>query len=360
MRTYNRILFSTALCLLVAVFAVNTFMDTFWYLGTTNLLCTRKFIFDERAQKTNLLLNMAPRYDALLLGSSRVSYMPPALFRKCTLFNYALGSVYPDEYEAYVSAARLRHPVRTVYIGLDFYGTSSYKMFPPDHLPADYVAGATKPLRKLGALLSGDGLKYAFKTARLSVSELGDGYYDRDYVKHLAPFSRDQQAAVVLAQLRLYHEKGYGTRYVWNKGLAGLLHGLRAKHPDIRFVIFTTPISAPMFSLLVRDGRLPDYERWLRLLVAEFGAVYDFMGLNSVTKDLCNYSDAHHFLALVGEHIANRLGGTAEGVPPDFGSLVTARNMEGHLAQMRRQAQEADPDPLGTFGRRVDGTPAAR
>lgn len=350
MRRYNCTFFLVAMLLLGMVLGVNSLVDTYWYFGTTNLLSTCKFNFDERVQKTNLLLNMPPRYDALLLGSSRVSFMPPALFRGSTLFNYSLGSMYPDEYEECVAAARLRHPVRTIYIGMDFYGTATHKMFPADNPVRKNVEGAQNPLRKLGALLSWDGLLYAFRTARMSLGGgISSDYYDKDYVKHMAPYSREQQPDVILAQLRLYHEKAYGPGYQWNGALPELYRRLRQQNPDVEFVVFTTPISAPMFSLLVRDGRLHDYERWLRLIVENFGSVQDFMGLNSVTENLDNYADAHHYLPPVGEYIVDRLEGRNTQAPADFGVRVTSRNLDEHLAQIRLLTQRTDPDPFGTW-----------
>ena len=73
--------------------------------------------------------------------------------------------------------------------------------------------------------------------------------------------------------------------------------------------LFTTPTPSQMFALLVREGRLPRYERWLGDLVAVFGGVWDFMGLNSVTTDLSHYRDAQHFHPRIGTLIVDRLMG---------------------------------------------------
>ena len=44
-------------------------------------------------------------------------------------------------------------------------------------------------------------------------------------------------------------------------------------------------------------------EEW----AAEFGEVWDFMGVNSVTSDLLHYRDAQHFDPEIGRLIADRL-----------------------------------------------------
>ena len=46
---------------------------------------------------------------------------------------------------------------------------------------------------------------------------------------------------------------------------------------------------------MIQSGRWEDYKRWLHDAVDVFGEVHHFMYLNSVTKNLDNYMDGHHF-----------------------------------------------------------------
>ncbi|HOP41492.1 MAG TPA: hypothetical protein PLI53_10670, partial [Geobacteraceae bacterium] len=109
-----------------------------------------------------------------------------------------------------------------------------------------------------------------------------------------------------------------------------------------RFVVFTTPVSKPLFCLMVRLNRLPDYERWLRDLVDVFGEVYNFMDLNSVTRDyLRNFSDCDHLFPEAGTLLAHRvLGIPDQSLPPDFGKLVARRNIEETIAAVRSQCTD--------------------
>lgn len=321
------------------------------------MLNTRRFVPDDRTQKTNYILNTDKSFDTLLVGSSRVWFIDQRLFENSSTFNYALGAMYPDEYDGFISAAAERHPLRKVYIGLDFFGTSKNKMFLPLKKQSDYMADATKRMRMLGMLLSRDGAFQAVQTIRFSLFDaaVSGEYADHDFIGHRREIIQKNRYQTVLNQLLLFGEKGYGAGYEWNEGLDALFRNLRERHPELVFVVFTTPISAPMFSLLVRDGRLPEYERWLGLLVQNFDTVYDFMGLNSITTDLGNYVDAHHLKDARGRIIVDRLEGRDALVPSDFGVRVTRENLEGHLADIRSQVGKLDPDPVETFRAKANG-----
>jgi len=338
MYNYNKILLSTVFALLIPVLAVSIFLDTFWYFGTTNFFSTRKCLFDERVQKTNLLLNTNTQYDTLLLGSSRVTVMASRHFRNGDAFNYSISSATPYEYEECIAIALLRHPVRTVYIGLDFFGPTGHHPTPVHKS----VPAAIEPMRKLGTLLSTDGLKYAYRTVRMSLGLSAKEYYDYEYVRHWPPYNSHKKEAMRNQFLTAW--KNLGPNYQWNPPLSEISKDLHNKFKQIKFVVFTTPVSSFMFDEMMRD-RLPAYENWIRLIVQEFGAVYDFMGHNSLTNDLNNYVDEQHYLPPVGEAIVHRLEGRTGFAPDDFGVLVTPDNLEEHLNVMRQQAKEAAQRP---------------
>ena len=158
----------------------------------------------------------------------------------------------------------------------------------------------------------------------------------------------------LLGDLQDYRDRVYSRPY--NPRLPEYWRRLRAAAPDSRFVVFTTPISEPMFALAMADGRYDDYARWLTELVEAFGAVWDFMGVNSVTTDLARYRDAQHFDEHVGRLITDRLMGRP--LPPkheDFGRLVTSSNLDEHLASVRALLPGLDPDPVASITARLAG-----
>ncbi len=124
--------------------------------------------------------------------------------------------------------------------------------------------------------------------------------------------------------------------YEYNPDYKKVLLQLKEKYPDTQFIIFTTPISTPLFQALVEEGRLADYEQWLTDVIDVFGGVYNFMYPNTVTNDITNYFDGHHFYPEVGTMIAHRIDGTLTGVPEDFGQYVTKENLEDHLRNVEQ------------------------
>jgi hypothetical protein len=158
----------------------------------------------------------------------------------------------------------------------------------------------------------------------------------------------------LLRTLEQYRTQVYGPSFAYDAELPQVWRALRAAFPTTRFLVFTTPESAPLFSLMVKLGHLPDYERWLADLASAFGEVWDFTGINSVTTDQTNYLDAHHFTPQVGRLIVDRL--LDRPVPPahaDFGRLVTAADVPAHLAAIRARLPRLDPDPIRTARERA-------
>ena len=315
-------------------------------------LTKNKYAFDERLQKTNLILNRGLSADGVLIGSSRTTYIDPGSFKQERYFNYAVGNIFSSEYPGMVHAASMAGTLKSVVIGLDFYATNRNH---PHHYfrPLEYYVANAKR-ETIGSLLSIDGVGYAWKSIRCTLRLECHEYYDRDFVKHMTrlPERRDRDGKI-LRQLELYTRDLYGASYVWDDKFADYLSSMKQVHPTVRFTAFTTPVSYPLFSLLVQQGRLEDYERWLRTTVAQWGSVWDFMGVNSVTQNLDLYVDAHHFVPEVGRWIANRMEGRDSDVPDDFGVLVTAANIDQHLVAIRRQALRADPNPVATFSVRI-------
>ena len=348
---YLVVMLSVAMSSLALVLLANVLFDPFWIFGRTVRLTEKKYAFDERVQKTNLILNGGITFEGVLIGSSRTTYIDSRSFEKNRYFNYAVGHIFATEYPELVDAASIAGTLRAVTFGLDFYasnGNHPHHHFKPIEY---YVENARR--EKFASLLSIDGIGYAWKTITCTEFSACSEYYDRDFVKHMKePPSRRERDAKILRQLGIYDDVLYGKGYEWDEKYEEYLETLKRKHPDVGLTAFTTPTSYPLFSLLVKKGRLLEYEKWLRISVKEFGGVWDFMGVNSVTTNLDNYVDAHHFLPYIGVMIANRIEGRGENVPQDFGVLVTNQNIDQHLESIREQAKRVDPDPIATYMKR--------
>jgi hypothetical protein len=359
------VLLGTVLLGAGAIAGFNALIDPLWFFRHEHALNRVQAGFDERAQKTNWLRARPGRFDAVLLGSSRVTYVDQNDFVPRRLFNHAANAMWPQEYRPYLDHfARLNGPPELVVLGVDFHMSRHLRPGGPRD-PAAYLERAGDPRYLVSSLLSfdlsGRSLRVVARSAGLLGPAEGLDRYDRRNVRRFDEAIDDAyRAREVLADLELFRAELYAG-YRYNEDLPRLWRGLREAYPRARFLVFTTPVAEPMFAQLVQEGRLDAYERWLADLTTAFGEVWDFMGVNSVTSDPAQYRDAQHFHPRVGRLIADRLLGRP--LPPrhaDFGRRVTRATLAAHLAWIRGQVPCLDPDPIGTARARLaDGAGAA-
>jgi hypothetical protein len=322
-----------------SVAAFNFYIDPLWLFGHSNRHNNVQAGFDERQQKSNRLHFSNTPYDALLLGSSRSTYINQHGFTGLRVFNYAVSGMRPEEYAPYIAYAesQLGQPFDTVFIGVDFFGSN--KNYGGRAAPAEqFFRVAGQPFYRLESLLS-------FETLRKSLENLKKtgqscDCYRRDNVKLMLEYTGEQKTEIIQKDLGVFRKHIYGPDYAYDESLSAVWHGLRKRFPNSRFVVFTTPISAPLLLALVECGRWPDYERWLREMVEAFGSVHDFMGINTITADLNNYQDASHFYLPVGTLIARSLS-EAQAPLAGFGQEVTRKNLEQHLRTLKMQIDTA-------------------
>ena len=364
-RRYLAVFLGVATFGCVLVVGLNLLIDPWWFLTQANPMNRVQEDIDERAQKTNWLEARKGEFDAVLIGSSRASYIDRHDFAPLKLFNYSVNAMMPREYQPYLDHfAAVNGRPKVIYLGVDLFTSRVKPVFdlaPPEF----YLSRAGDPRYVLSALLSLETAGYSLRGIQGSLG-LDPGRkperYDRDDVRYFGrTITAEMRDRNVLRSLEQYRTKVYGEDFVYDQGLPEVWRHLRTSYPEARIVVFTTPTSEPLFSLMVQMGRFPDYERWLADLVGAFGEVWDFMGLNSITTEQRHYLDAHHFEPAVGRLIVARINGGA--LPPehaDFGRLVTPANLQEHLATMRGQLPTVDPDPIRTARQRLQGGEAVR
>ena len=135
-----------------------------------------------------------------------------------------------------------------------------------------------------------------------------------------------------------YRKEYYGDTYQYNPNYRALLRQLKYHNPRTKFIVFTTPVITDQFCTLIQCGRLPDYEHWIKDIVAVMDNVYNFMYPNSITSNLDMFYDAHHLNPGTGAPILVRrlLGKGKPTVPGDFGELVSSKSLQMHLNKVRK------------------------
>lgn len=327
---------------LLLVFLTTTATFVIWYDPQMCFSAVRPSnriipIIDSRLQKTNRLLQKVKTYDALLLGSSRVEQFRQQDFAPRCVFNYAMVSFYPDEAEEYLDFFLRNNggiqPI--VFFGLDFF-SSNQRAYGHAKSPRHYIETCVAPAYAYKSILNKDMLKYSYHIAK-GVRELT--MYDRVTLdKPTRTLSKEDSRNLLRKQLEIYERTFYGD-YRYNEKYATVLRELKQRHRELKIIPFTTPISRELFELLIKTGRLPDYERWLRDIVAVFGSVQHFMVIDRLTSDQGTFVDSHHAYPEKLAPLARIISGRPLPEDADIGQLIDAGNIEAHLATVREQAK---------------------
>jgi len=336
--------------LAITLFAISIFglfnytIDPLWTFCHSNRYNNAQVGFNERQQKTNRAyfcgLN---KYDSLLLGSSRVTYINQQDFKGLKVFNYASVSMYPVEYKQWIDVAKKikKDDFKTIIIGMDFWGSSdgtfAKKQMKNTPKASTYLDTASSFLYRYKMLFSMDTYKKSIESIKHSKS-LGTTDYTRDNIKLTIRISKSRKQQAVNTQINLYNNAFYGKGYHFNKKLKKYFKKLKNDNPNSKFIIFTTPISADLFKLLVKNGNIKDYKRWLLTLVDSFSEVYNFMGFNTITNNPNNYADLHHFYPPIGTLIAKRIVGIKDNsLPKDFGIKLNKDNLKGYFKALDKE-----------------------
>lgn len=327
--------------LLLFIGGLNYFMDPYWCFQQHHRYNNTQKATNERQQKANFLYFTDQKFDAILLGSSRSSYLNRHEFKAMNVFNFAAPDMLPREYFTYIDFAirECRQPIKTVIIGMDFFGYLHYGTSTVNQAP-DIVKYTVSPYYRYKILFSFDALKTSFKNIKHYLNpQIRADCYNRDNVKTSLnhpnnPISFDhviRQNAIAYAQLKCISNV--------NPNYTPTIRDIREKLPNIQFMIFTTPISKELMIQLIKSGHYSDYEKWLSSLVNVYGQVYHFMYINTVTSNTQKYfADSHHGYPETYKLIAYKMNrSNYQQVPKDFGMILTQENIVQKLKELRQQ-----------------------
>lgn len=325
------------------VAAFNFWIDPLWHYSHAHGLNDVQIVADEREQKVAQQLYHPTDADTLLLGSSRSTYVQPAGFQEWNVYNFAVANLSMREYYTMQLYAFDQNPdYERVVLGVDFF-KSSEEQAKNARAITGYETKVQEPFYRAKNLLSFDVLGYAVDNLELSAANEinADRLYNREgdaFAKRLSEEEIEQDTA---AKITRFEETFYGDHYTYYSKYKEIMQKVHDSHPEAEKIVYTTPISTELFKSLTSTGLLDEYEVWLRDLVDVYGGVWNFMYPNTVTNDIMNYYDGHHFYPEIGELISKRMEqGEDADVPEDFGVLVTEDNIEEHLAMVRTLAAE--------------------
>lgn len=322
----------------------NYLIDPLWCFSHSIGWNNAQLSIDDRQQKTNFITFRKFRYNALILGSSRTTYINQRDFVGMKAFNYSVPSMKPTEYNDFIAYAKEKNgrDFDRIIIGMDFFGTNA-NIQDSFERAEKYIDTANSFLYRFKILMSIDVLKRSIDNIKQVYRRTGPTYDRKNRRTPKVPTPAEQRAAI-LEQISRYRNEVYGSRYSYRSDLKKVLQDVKRENFDATFTVFTTPVTKPLFCLVVEERRLDDYERWMRDLVEVFGTVHNFMYLNSVTKNYEMYFlDAMHPYPKTGTLIAHKLiGYPDEDIPQDFGVLVNKSNLDNHLSFIRRGSRTCE------------------
>lgn len=316
----------------------NFFMDPFWCFEQNHAFNSVQKGTNERQQKVNKIYFGNESYDTLLLGSSRTTYMNRHAFKGMNVYNLSASGMLPQEYLHYIDfvVSDAHQPIRTIIIGMDFFGYLNRGSFMFKNA-SSIVQTVQSPYYRWKILFSFDALNTSFKNLRDYLNPTKhSGHYNRDNVKTLFTLpvnkQRDDQ---ILVDLTIYGRSEYASQA--NPNYKELLKAIKNRYPNKQFLIYTTPISKPLFKLMVEKGHYQNYETWLRALVNEYGQIYHFMYMHSVSNNYLHYFyDSNHAYPETNALIAHKITMPSDpNIPKDFGMLITRTNIDQKLQELR-------------------------
>lgn len=338
-KRFTIIVLSLLAVFLLPIASFNYFIDPMWTFKSNHQYNQVQTVINERQQKTNALYFNKGQYDTLLIGSSRTTYINQHEFNNHKVFNYAVADLSFKDYDEMIEFAKAQKnfSVDTIMIGLDFFKTSVAETSADSNFNT-YIEQATEPLYRYKNLLSLDVLDYSRHNYRLSkVGEIVEARnYNRNNVAEAFQIDNEQREKETIEKINKFRNEFYkDEKYVYNPEFKEMLKTIKKNNPNTDFILFTTPIYTGLFDALIEEGRYPDYVKWLEDIVEVFGEVYHFMYPNSVTNDMTNYFDGHHFYPEVGTMIAHIINDErSKEEPKDFGVLLTKDNLIDSLNQL--------------------------
>ena len=297
--------------------------------------------FNERHVKSRHLYLGEVKYDAIIIGSSRVMKMETGAFEHGqSVYNYSVAGLSASEYATAFSYLP-DYPIK-IYLFVDFFASNANyayeSTFPLAHRETDNLSvnlfirsvfGQIKNCFNIknknletdnNEIRMPDDLREALATqglnADLTVPTAKEGLAQ----KSLAEIEEqaDMRADYLLAN------------YEYDKELLNVLKTLK-RNQNYEFVVVVVPVYQELIrEEFVTRRHWDDYKRLLRELVENFGEVWDFNYVNSVTADPSYWNDIDHLAennrSMMLERIMDK-----KTVPNDFGILITKDNLKQQL-----------------------------
>ncbi|MFE8701715.1 hypothetical protein ACFYKX_14010 [Cytobacillus sp. FJAT-54145] len=337
--------FSLTLLLGLPIMLFNYIVDPLWLFEHKNKWNNIQQGFNERQQKVNRFTFTDEPYDALLIGSSRSTYINQHHFKNLNVFNFAVSSMYVDEYKDYIEYAKKQNgkDFKFIFLGLDFFATNKYRTL-NEKEPSYYTEQAESYLYRLKSLASFDTLKLSVPIYKSSQEDkptfIDHRYYNRENVAFPFPVTDQERQARI--ETNIYQFFRDEPKYEYDPAVIQMLEEIVKTNSNTIIVPFTTPVTLARLNIqLENEEYMQGYEQWLKDLTGLFDKVYHFMDINQVSLNVENFTDSHHFTPEIGNQIVDEIWNDESKEDLSFGRVLTASNVESEIINIKTDINEA-------------------
>jgi hypothetical protein len=311
-------------------------MDPYWTFSHFHKFNSLQKSINEREQKSSLLYFQHKQYNALLLGTSRVTFINQNDFKNMNVFNYSFSLANPINLNEYIEFAKKQNKKDFEYIiiGLDFLGTNINAE--KNQNPKEVFDEVTGFLYRYKLLFSVDAFTLGIENLKRSIlNKPGGRSYNRENVAFTTNFDPSEVRKRV-EEISVDEQNNKLKNYKYNEKYKEVLEKIRNSNPNSKFIVFTTPVSTPYLNRIIENGFYDSYKKWLDQSVEVFGQITHFMDKNSITNDYSKYfMDYHHVYPEYTHLIVDKLqdiNATSSG--KDFGVVLNKENIKSYIKNL--------------------------
>jgi hypothetical protein len=337
----TNILISSLVILPVILYIMifNFIIDPYWYFNHKNEWNDYQLGFDERELRTNKVVAEEKEYNALLIGTSRLTYWNQYSFEENQVFNYSLSSMALKEYVPYIKFAEenLKGDINKVYLEI-YYGSFDNQNY-GHKPPSDYLTEKENVVDKIKKMYSVETYKRARENFNISRENKFDGprTYNRDNVGSTTIGNYNYKPLLEKIEKSNVDEREPVTADFneYRKTLRSIEK--ETKHLEVLPMTEMIPMGRLAYIWSYEKDK-EIYKKWIKTTVNEFGELYIFHKTNKFTTDGKYWFDLHHYYPEVAEEMIKAMENPSE--HKDIVEILTEDNVDEFLLQLENEINE--------------------
>ncbi len=257
-------------------------------------------VSNERNIKFVHLQNNSQKYNSVLIGSSRSSYIDASKLHKYKMFNCSVSGISIDEYLPYLKFfEKTQGTPKLIILSLDFHATNLN------------IQGNIDPkitlryaVSKIKQLIDYAKIKISYLSLRLllNTQENFNDYYTRDFIKKRVNQEKKLDKENIKSTLG-YYGKNCVNNYRYRDDYKDMLTKIKESFPNSRIIVLICPIHESLFEFQKKISGETIYNRWLLDIKDVFEFLYDFNEDKAMINNLGNFFDPAHFYPFVGDQL---------------------------------------------------------